>query len=388
MWGEPGYSAQAVETQPDATPVARPKRYALAIELTAYCNQKCGYCYNDWRGEPSQVGSLSREELLAIVDRALTEVDFDHVTLTGGEPFARPDLFDVLALIRKHDKRALIISNGGVVTQAHAERLAPLEPLFVQITLNGPERALHEEHVGPNCFEPTLAGIRALQAAGVPVTGCIVITRKNARRVGEIMALWESLGVRDVALSRFSPAGYASEQAAELLPSRSELIEALRQAHPFGERGIRLHSTMPVPACVVDHDEFPHISFAGCPIGTEMQEFALGPRGELRQCTLHATSIGDTKTESFAQLVTSDAVMHYRDVTPEFCQPCPFKSSCLGGCGAASIATLGDRGLDPFVAQHVDDAFAERLKHARSGAHGFVPASRLRKPPEVDPAAP
>ena len=26
--------------------VQRPKRYALAIELTAFCNQKCGYCYN------------------------------------------------------------------------------------------------------------------------------------------------------------------------------------------------------------------------------------------------------------------------------------------------------------------------------------------------------
>ncbi|NUP04882.1 MAG: radical SAM protein [Polyangiaceae bacterium] len=359
--------------------MSRPKRYSLAIELTAFCNQKCGYCYNDWRDEPSTIGSLPREELLGLVDRALTEVEFDHVTLTGGEPFARPEIFDVLAVIQKHGKRALIISNGGIVTEAHAERLAPYNPLFVQVTLNGPNKELHEEHVGKDCFEPTLAGIRALTKFGVPVTGCIVITRKNARVVGEILSLWKSLGATDVALSRYSPAGYASEQVAELLPTRSELLEALRQASPFGEAGMRLQVTMPVPQCVVDHAEFPHVNFGGCPIGTEMQEFALGPRGELRNCTLHTDVVGDAKKASFAELVTAPSVMHYRDVTPEFCAPCPYKSSCLGGCGAAAHSVFGERGLDPFVAQHVDDVFGDKLRAARKGIAGFVPATRLAR---------
>jgi radical SAM protein with 4Fe4S-binding SPASM domain len=364
--------------------VDRPKRYSLAIEMTAFCNQKCGYCYNDWREEPSAIGSLPREELVALVDKALTEVDFDHVTLTGGEPFARPDVFDVLDVVKRHGKRALIISNGGVITEAHAARLAEYDVFFVQITLNGPSAALHEEHVGEGCFEPTLRGIRALTERGVAVSGCVVITRKNARVVGEILEVWRSLGVTDVALSRFSPAGYAAAQVAELLPSRSELIAALRQAEPFGEAGMRLQVTMPVPACVVDHGDFPHLTFASCPIGTEMQEFALGPRGELRHCTLHADSIGDAKTESFAALVQSEKVMHYRDVTPEFCAPCPLKSTCLGGCGASALAVLGEGALDPFVAQHVDDEFGAKLKSARvatSTGDGtpFVPASRLRR---------
>lgn len=357
----------------------RPKRYSLAIELTAFCNQKCGYCYNDWREEPGSVGSLPREELLTLVDRALTEVDFDHVTLTGGEPFARPEIFDVLSIIQKHGKRALIISNGGIVTEAHAERLAPFDPLFVQVTLNGPNQALHEEHVGKDCFEPTLAGIRALKKFGVPVTGCIVITRKNARVVGEILELWRTLGATDVALSRYSPAGFASEQVSELLPTRTELLEALRQAEPFGAGGIRLQVTMPVPVCVVDHADFPHINFGGCPIGTEMQEFALGPRGELRNCTLHTEVVGDAKTRSFAELVDSAPVMHYRDVTPAFCEPCPHKATCLGGCGAAAASVFGERGLDPFVAQHVDEAFSSRLRAARKGGEGFVPAGRLAR---------
>jgi hypothetical protein len=83
-------------------------------------------------------------------------------------------------------------------------------------------------------------------------------------------------------------------------------------------------------------------------------------------------------------LVQSEKVMHYRDVTPEFCAPCPLKSTCLGGCGASALAVLGEGALDPFVAQHVDDEFGAKLKSARvatSTGDGtpFVPASRLRR---------
>ena len=94
---------------------------SLAIELTAHCNQKCGYCYNGWREDNGKsVGSLRPAELVALVERALTEVDFHHVTLTGGEPFSYPGLLDVLEVVGRHGKRAKIISNGGMITDALA----------------------------------------------------------------------------------------------------------------------------------------------------------------------------------------------------------------------------------------------------------------------------
>lgn len=359
----------------------RPKRHSLAIELTGYCNQKCGYCYNDWRGDKKESQALSTEHLLALVDKAATEVEWDHVTLTGGEPFARADLFTILERLQSYQLRAIIISNGGLITDAHAERLAPFRPHFVQVTLNGAEAALHEEHVGKGHFEPTLTGIRALVKHGVKVSGCIVVTRKNAATVPAILDLFLSLGVKDIALSRYSPAGYASEQVAELLPSRRELLVALEAAEPYArDRGMTVQVTMPVPPCVVDTTQFPHVRFSSCPIGTEAQEFALGTDGNLRNCTLHTDVVGETaKGASFADSVTSETVMRYRDVTPEFCAPCPMKKTCIGGCGAASQSIFKERGLDPFVAQHVDETFSASLKSARAANESFVPAGRLAR---------
>ncbi len=358
--------------------VERPKRYALAVELTSHCNQKCSYCYNAWREDNGrEVGALASDDLVALLDKALTEVEFDHVTLTGGEPFTRPDLVRVLEVCKRHGVGIQMISNGGVVDDRMAQKLVGFPVRCVQVTLDGPTAELHNAHVGGDHFDATLKGIAALQKVGVLVVGCIVVTRRNAALVGDILDVFRGLGVTIIALSRFSPAGYAARNVAELLPSRSELVVALEQAERRAvEHGMDLQVTMPVPPCVVEQDDFPSIRFGSCPIGTEMQEFSLGPRGELRSCTLHTEVIGDGKAESFAALVQAPPVVRYRDTTPEFCAPCPHRTSCLGGCGAAAASVLGDaRGLDPFVAQHVDDAFAARLRSERARDRRHLPVS-------------
>jgi len=351
--------------------VPRPQRYALAVELTSHCNQRCSYCYNDWREDNGRhVGALATHDLTTLLARALREVEFDHVTLTGGEPFTRPDIFQILDVCREAGVGIQIISNGGIMSHVTAERLAPYAIRAIQITLNGPNATLHDELVGGRHFDATVSGIQALTQHGVRVAGCIVVTRKNAAFVDETLALMWSLGVRLVALSRFSPAGFSARNVAELLPARSDILQALAQAEPWGARGMDLQVTMPVPPCVIDYADFPHVTFGACPIGTSAQEFALGPRGELRSCTLHTEVIGDARTQSFADLVEAPSVTAYRDVTPEFCAPCPERERCLGGCGAAAATTMGDpRGLDPFVAQHVDPAFAEALQRKRSHRH-------------------
>lgn len=378
----------------------RPKVYAVAIEVTAHCQQKCSYCYNAWRednGASMEAGA--QKKLLARVERVLSRLDVDHVTVTGGEPFARKDLWELLDLVRARGVGIQIISNGGLVDDAIAERLAPYRPHYVQVTLDGPTAALHDAHVGGpkngsgdetgsaiSHFERTIAGIQALRRAGVTVVGCTVITRKNAMHLAEIITLFRSLGIRHMALSRFSPAGYAARHAAELLPSREDLLVAFRQAIPFtkegpnGEPAMRFSCTMPVPPCAVETEELAPLEFGVCAVGTSFQEFALGPDGSLRHCTLHGSSLGDVLEVDPAEIVTSRAVTDYKKTLPEFCVGCSHASTCGGGCGAASEWVLGARSLpDPFVWQHVDDDFGARLDaERRSGKSGKSSSSKVR----------
>lgn len=352
----------------------RPKVYAIAIETTAHCQQKCSYCYNAWR-EDNGAGfdAGAQKQLLARVDKLLTALDVDHVTVTGGEPFARRDIFDLFDLVKDKGVRIQIISNGGLIDDAIATRLARYDVSYVQVTLDGPNAPLHDAHVGgEGHFDRTIAGIGALARARVPMVGCIVVTRKNAARVGETMALFRSLGVTDIALSRFSPAGYAARHVAELLPSRDDLLVAFRQAIPFAKDGMRVTCTMPVPPCAVEVEELAPLKFGTCAIGTSYQELALGPDGRLRNCTLHQSALAGGKDVldpdvDPAAIVTGAEIASYKKTLPEFCEGCVHASTCGGGCGAAAEWVLGSRRLpDPFVWQHVDDAFGAELAQARA----------------------
>lgn len=358
-------------------PSTRPKLYSVALELTATCNQKCSYCYNDWREDNgARVATADTRQLLARTEKLLDALDIDHFTLTGGEPFARPDIWELLDLLRSRGSRVQMISNGGLVTERIAARLAEYDVMYVQVTLNGPTREMHEEHVGEGHFEPTLRGLRALQKYGVPVVGCVVVTRQNGPRLGEILELWHSLGVRHIALSRFSPAGYAVSHAARLLPTRASLIEAFEQAVPYArDKGMKISCTMPVPPCTMELTDYAPLEFGFCPIGTGMQEVALGPDGTLRNCTLHKTAIGgvgDILDDSvdLAALMADAVVTEYKRQLPEFCEGCVYADSCGGGCGAAAQFMLGRDGEgrrypDPFVWQHIDDDFEARLDRER-----------------------
>ena len=273
----------------------RPKLHSIAIELTAHCNQKCNYCYNGWRADNgASMAEATTAQLLGRTQKFLDEFEIDHVTLTGGEPFSRNDVWQLLDLLRSANVGIQIISNGGLITERIAERLANYDVHYVQLTLNGPNAAVHEAHVGPGQhFEKTLRGIRMLHQHGVPIVGCVVVSQQNAPMLGEILRLWHSLNVTSIALSRFSPAGYAVEHAATLLATRAQLMNAFAQAAEVArDCDMQITCTMPVPPCVIETADYAPLEFGHCPIGTEMQEFALGPDGKLRNCTLHEEAIG------------------------------------------------------------------------------------------------
>ena len=352
----------------------RPKVYSVAVETTPVCNQTCSYCYNEWRADNgAQLKTAGKDKLLGRVERLLDAWDIDHITVTGGEPFARSDIFSLFELIKSREVAIQIISNGGLIDDAIAEKLAPVGVRYVQITLNGPDEESHGAHVGAGHFEKTLRGIRALQRHSVPVVGCIVVTKKNHDQIAAILDLFLSMGVKHIALSRFSPAGYAARHAAQLLPTRGELLTAFRQAAPFGrDRGMTLHCTMPVPPCSLEVEELEPIRFGTCPIGTDMQEIALGPDGRLKNCTLHKTAFGGVEdildpAVDLSSLLQAKERTEYRRELPEFCEGCLHASSCAGGCGAAAEWVSGHarRFPDPFVWQHVDDSLAARLETDR-----------------------
>jgi MoaA/NifB/PqqE/SkfB family radical SAM enzyme len=67
--------------------------YSVFLELTNACNAICIHC----RAEPSEqfLNELSKKEIFTILDD-LMEMGTEFVILTGGEPFCREDLIEII----------------------------------------------------------------------------------------------------------------------------------------------------------------------------------------------------------------------------------------------------------------------------------------------------
>jgi hypothetical protein len=363
---------------------ARPKVHSLSIEVTAYCQQRCNHCYNVWRGdEGAPVEHADGDRLLARVEKLLDAWEIERVTVTGGEPFARKDVFGLFELLRARGVGVQIISNGGLITDAIAERLAPYGVHSVQVTLNGPDAALHEEHVGRGHWTPTLAGIAALQRRGVTVGGCTGgDAQERGARGGDARALARAR--RHVG------------RAVALQPRR-ERRAPRRRAPPVARRSA---DRLPPGAPLRQGGDGDLVHDAGPPVRRRDRGARADPvwlvrdrhvdararaRRRRRAPQLHAVQSAARRRARRARAERRRGDRGRAGATrrvPSFCGGCVHASSCGGGCGAASEWVLGDARAfpDPLVWQHVDDEFAARLERERR----TLPTSSSREPRRLE----
>ena len=92
----------------------------LFWNVTYACNYRCAICFTDaGRAHPDE---LTTQEALALVDAA-HEAGVEDIIMSGGEPFMRKDLADILARMAEVGITARIASNGSLLSDAVLDRL-------------------------------------------------------------------------------------------------------------------------------------------------------------------------------------------------------------------------------------------------------------------------
>jgi 7-carboxy-7-deazaguanine synthase len=91
---------------------------------TSGCNLRCHWCdtpYASWKPEGPEI---SIEEIL----KKLTEWNYDHVVLTGGEPMIAPDLPELATALKKQKKHITIETAGTILPNSIPCDLASISP--------------------------------------------------------------------------------------------------------------------------------------------------------------------------------------------------------------------------------------------------------------------
>ena len=179
------------------------------------------------------------------------------VLFSGGEPLMRPDLFDLVSHTVALGMRAVISTNGTLISQEIALRLKDLGLSYVGISLDGVE-ATHDRFRGKQgAFAAAMAGVRRCQEVGFKVGLRFTLNQANFREVPAIFDLVEEYDIPRICFYHLVYTGRGSamlDQALSHGETRATVDLICRRTRGLFDRG------KPVEVLTVDnHADGPYI---------------------------------------------------------------------------------------------------------------------------------
>jgi radical SAM protein with 4Fe4S-binding SPASM domain len=183
------YGRRSGELPPHLLHFSEDKRPVVVWNITRRCNLHCVHCYASAADRPFE-GELTTEEALGVVDD-LADFGVPVVLFSGGEPLTRPDLFALSRYARERGMRAVLSTNGTLITDEVAHKLRAQGFSYAGISLDGlPD--VHDRFRGKKgAFDASLAGIRRCRDAGVRVGVRYTITKRNQQHLPDLLRLIE-----------------------------------------------------------------------------------------------------------------------------------------------------------------------------------------------------
>jgi pyrroloquinoline quinone biosynthesis protein E len=318
-----------------------PRPYTLVAELTYRCPLRCVYCSNpvDWARHGD---GLDTADWLRVFRQA-EELGVVQLNLTGGEPLLRRDLETLVEAARGLDLYTNLITSGIPLTR---ERLAELKARGldnVQVSIQDVTAPASDRIAGLKSFERKLEIARWVKELGLPLTLNTVLHRENLDRIGDVVALAESLAADRLELANTQYLGWALVNRAALLPTREQLDRAREVARAARRR---LQGRMEVLFVTPDYyADFPK----SCMDGWGRRFIVVAPDGLVLPChaahTLPGLAFDNAKDRSLAEIWRSSAAFDaFRGESwmPEPCRSCDRRTVDFGGCRCQAFHLTGN----------------------------------------------
>ena len=357
-----GHRNRGGETQAVPRPV-------VVWALTKACNLRCVHCYASANAHPAP-NELAFNEGISLLDD-LIKFQVPAVLFSGGEPLVRPEALDFIRYARQGGLACTLSTNGLLIDEIMADRLADSGLKYIGISLDG-LRERHDKLRGQDgAFDGVLRAIAHCRARGIKVGLRFTVHGLNLQDLDAIFDICIQHDVQRLCVYHLAYSGRGGNmQKVDLTPAQTRQV-----IDRVFARSMELHRAgAPLEVLTVDNHAdaayvLMHLEQTDPARHDKVRERLMGTGGNRSGCNIAAIdpmgnvhydqfswhyNCGNIRDEPFSK-IWSDAkderlaILRNRQAhLPARCQGCRFLSVCNGNLRTrAEAATNNWLGFDP-----------------------------------------
>lgn len=199
----------------------------FAWQLTNRCTARCLACCEESGPDKAWADELSRDEALDLA-RRIVDAGIPYVAFGGGEPMGVAHFWDILDILCPAGTSIKLETNGELIDEAAADRLAALAVQCVQISVDGATAAMHERVRPGGSFDKAVAAIERLVRRGLAPQFVFVPNRFNLDAAVAAYDLAADLGCSVFVTGPMMRLGRAAESWDDLACDEQDWHRAVR----------------------------------------------------------------------------------------------------------------------------------------------------------------
>jgi len=340
--------------------------FFIQWHITERCNLRCLHCYQQERTSTE----LPLATIKEVIDEAADMIwDWEEsygvklsmsYNVSGGEPFLRGDIFEILEELAWKGADIYVLSNGTLIDKGIARKLADHRANGIQVSIEGPE-GVHDGIRGKGSFAEAIGGVRNLLEAGLTVTLNSTLSTVNAKYFLELVDLAKSVGAQRLGFSRLVPYGRGAAMLDKMI-TREEMKALYSTIFSLDTGPLKIVTGDPIASqWSLPHtgEDLGNTAMGGCAAG--VSGLTILSDGTVTPCRRLNVPIGNVTTDSLREIWAESPVLEALRDRSKYegnCSACKRWANCRG-CRAIAYACSKGIGNDNYMADDPQCIIAE-----------------------------
>lgn len=291
---------------------------------TNKCNLFCDHCGQ--RSSKALNNELTKEEFLSLVNDFKT-LGITHISISGGEPFIRPDIFEIIKKLKENSFYVGIISNGLIINNDILKEILCSELDSINISIDGLQEVHDKIRRKKGSFNSAIDFLKSIVGH---IEQRIVVTSvhpNNINNLEELQKIIFESGATSWVLRPVAPTGRATEHP-ELLLNNEQLKKLIDFSLDSIKQGIDL--TLSHDVCYLGQYDSILRSSPYFP-STGWSTFHILSNGDIKGLSEEYLPVEGNIRERSLMDIWKNEFKTYRNFEPSaVCKKCKYFGNCAG----------------------------------------------------------